>query len=68
MYTLRFMGEMHSEQEFFFRKMLNLKRSTWYCEKPLYSPGYLQRHLSYFIVSYLGYIYKRRRPRTFLNA
>ena len=43
----------------YFREMLNLRRSTWYCETTLHSPGYLPC---------LGYIYKRCGPSTLLNT
>ena len=48
--------------------MVNLRRSNWYCETTLCSTGYLLGYLYCFIASYIGYIYKRHRPRTLLNS
>ena len=52
----------------YFQKMVNLRRSNWYCETTLCSPGYLLGYLYCFVASYIGYIYKRHRPRTLLNS
>ena len=41
-----------------FGKKLNLRHSTWSCETPLHSPGYLYC----FIVSHIGYISKDAVP------
>ena len=58
-----------SQQAFtIFRKKLNLRCSTMYCETSMYNPGDLPGYLYCFIASYISYTYIRRRPRTFFKC